>query len=106
MLGELLANAGLRFGCLPHLLECLGTRTGIRATSMGTQYRSGYSAHVEGFFVTADFRIRLAKTNGRTFVVAEPCELAPGTLGELLVIVDGDRHSRLVTLPQGVAKGQ
>jgi hypothetical protein len=66
----------------------------------------GYSATVEGYFVFRGERIRLAKTNGRTFVFAQPCELAPGTTGELLVIVDGKQDSKLVVLPNGVASGQ
>jgi hypothetical protein len=73
---------------------------------MGTHYEYGYSADVEGFFVTAGERIRLAKTNGCTFVLAELCELPPGAEGDLLVIVDGKADSRRVMLPEGVAQGQ
>jgi len=66
----------------------------------------GYSATDEGFFVYSGERIRLAKTNGSTFVLAEPCEIAPGTTGDLLIIVDGKRDSKRVMLPKGVASGQ
>jgi hypothetical protein len=74
---------------------------------MGIQYERGYSAEVEGFFVhRSGARIRLAKTNGSSITLAETYELAPGTVGELLVIVDGQSDSRQVLLPDGVAKGQ
>ena len=74
---------------------------------MGIHHENGYSAEVEGFFVTAAHeRIRLAKTNGSTFVLAQPCELPPGTTGELLIIVDGQPDSRLVVLPDGICRGQ
>jgi hypothetical protein len=74
---------------------------------MGTQRETGYSADVEAFFVVeGGDRLRLAKSNGSAFYLAEPCELAPGTIGQLLVIIDGQPSSRLVTLPDGIAKGQ
>jgi hypothetical protein len=73
---------------------------------MGIHRNNGYSATVEGFFVVDGARIRLAKTNDHTFVVAESCELVPGTTGQLLVIVDGNQDSKLVTLPDGVLRGQ
>ena len=73
---------------------------------MGTHHEDGYSADVEGFLVVDDQRIRLAKTNGSTFALAESCELAPGTVGDLLTIVDGQESSRLVKLPAGVTQGQ
>ena len=73
---------------------------------MGIERNDGYSATVEGFFVVRGNRIRLAKTNGCTFAFAEPCELSPGTIGELLVIVDGSEQRRTVTLPDGVVQGQ
>ncbi len=74
---------------------------------MGVHHENGYSADVEGFLVVRGGpRIRLAKTNGDTLTLAESCELAPGTLGELLVIVDGKKNSRLVVLPRGVSMGQ
>lgn len=66
----------------------------------------GYSANVEGFFVLRGERIRLAKTNGVTFVLAQPCEFPPGTQGDLVVFVDGKKDSKLVELPSGVALGQ
>lgn len=73
---------------------------------MGTYHKDGYSAHVEGFFVVRDRRLRVAKSNGSRFVLVEPCELPSGTEGELLVIVDGNKMSRRVMLPDGVAKGE
>ena len=66
----------------------------------------GYSATVEGFFVVSGERKRLAKTNGSKFVLTEPCELAIGSTGDLLVIVDGKRDSERVMLPKGIANGQ
>jgi hypothetical protein len=73
---------------------------------MGIHHEDGYSAAVEGYFVVGDARFQIAKSNGRNFVLAEPCELSPGTIGELLVIVDGAADSRLVELPTGVSFGQ
>lgn len=73
---------------------------------MGIQHEHGYSADVEGFLVVRDERMRLAKSNDRAFVLAEACELPPGTVGELLIIVDGKSDSRLISLPFGVCKGQ
>lgn len=74
---------------------------------MGTHHEDGYSADVEGFLVVGgNTRIRLAKTNGCTVVLAEPCELAPRTEADLLVIVDGRANSRRVILPNGVVQGQ
>ncbi len=73
---------------------------------MGRYHADGYSADVEGYFVVGDRRYRLAKTNDIRFVLAEPCELPPGIEGELLIIIDGNASSRMVTLPTGVAQGQ
>jgi hypothetical protein len=73
---------------------------------MGTYHEYGYSAEVEGFFVIRGSRVRLAKTNGCTFVLAESCELPPGAEGELLTVVDGKANSRRVVLPDGVLSGQ
>ncbi|HUY91539.1 MAG TPA: hypothetical protein VMV10_22555 [Pirellulales bacterium] len=73
---------------------------------MGIHHEYGYSADVEGFFVIRGNRVRLAKTNGRTFVLAEPCELPPGSEGDLLTIVDGKANSRRVLIPEGVCQGQ
>ncbi|HZZ27009.1 MAG TPA: hypothetical protein VFE46_03300 [Pirellulales bacterium] len=74
---------------------------------MGIYHKDGYSAEVEGFFVvTKELRFRLAKSNGCTFVLAESCELPPGTEGDLLVIVDGKKDSRRVVLRKGVSIGQ
>ena len=73
---------------------------------MGINREHGYSATVEGFFVLDGERIRLAKTNGKQFVLAESRDLPAGATGELLVIVDGQKDSRLVTLPTGAIKGQ
>lgn len=73
---------------------------------MGIHHENGYSAEVEGFFVWNGQRMRLAKTNHREFVVLEPCDLPPGTEGELLVIVDGRPDSREVMLPEGMNLGQ
>ncbi len=73
---------------------------------MGIHHKDGYSASVEGFFVVGEARFRLAKTNGCSFVLAEFCELPPGSSGELLVIVDGKASVRCVRLPEGVALGQ
>jgi hypothetical protein len=74
---------------------------------MGTQRDDGYSAEVQGFFVVqGGCTVRLAKTNGSTFVVAESCEFDRGTVGELLVIVDGRVSSREIKLIDRVALGQ
>lgn len=70
------------------------------------RHEHGYSADVEGFLVVGGTRIRLAKTNGQTMVVADPCELSPGAEGELLVIVDGSKSSRRVVIEDGIVRGQ
>ncbi len=73
---------------------------------MGRYHADGYSADVEGYLVVDGQRIVLGKTNSRQLFLAEPCELPPGTEGELLIIIDGNASSRLVTLPSGVVQGQ
>ena len=73
---------------------------------MGIQREHGYSADVEGFFVVGTDRFRLAKSNGTRFVLAEPCEVPPGTEGDLLVIVDGRASSQRVVIKDGVIHGQ
>jgi hypothetical protein len=72
---------------------------------MGVQHDDGYSADVEGFLIVGGDRMRIAKTNSSTFVLAELRALAPHVEGELLLIVDGKKHSRRVTLPNGVVAG-
>jgi hypothetical protein len=73
---------------------------------MGIRYKDGYSADVEGFFVVGHQRIRLAKTNGCTFSLAESdSEIPPRTEGDLVVIVDGNVSSRRVEI-EGVIRGQ
>ena len=66
----------------------------------------GYSASVQGFLVVAGSRYQLAKTNGETLHLADPCELPPGTEAEMHIIVDGDDNSKRIVLPAGVALGQ
>ncbi len=74
---------------------------------MGIHRENGYSATIEAFFaISSTEHIRVAKTNGRTFVVAEPCELLPGTIGDLIVIVDGRQTSKRIVLPNGVRAGE
>ena len=68
---------------------------------MGIQRENGYSATVEAFLVVADQHIRLAKTGPDEITLVEPCELAPGTEGELMIIVDGHRESQAVVLDEG-----
>jgi hypothetical protein len=68
---------------------------------MGIQRENGYSASVEAFLVVEDQHIRLAKTGPDKVVVVEPCELPPGTEGELVIIVDGHRDSQAVVLDEG-----
>ncbi len=38
------------------------------------------------------------------FVLAEPCELAPRTYGQ--IVVDGEKNMRLVSIVDGVTAGQ
>ncbi len=66
---------------------------------------TGIRPRFEGFFIVEGERIRLAKTNGTTFVLAEPRAIAPGTTGELLIIVDGQKDSKQVVIPDGVLPG-
>jgi hypothetical protein len=73
---------------------------------MGIHHSDGYSADVEGFFIVGELRIRLAKTNGSAFFLAESCELPPGTEGDLLVIIDGKSTSRHVEITDGIVPGQ
>jgi hypothetical protein len=72
---------------------------------MGIQRENGYSASVEAFLIVADQHIRLAKTGPEKIVLVEPCELPPGTTGELEIIVDGHRDSRSVVLDEGATSG-
>jgi hypothetical protein len=73
---------------------------------MGIQRENGYSASVEAFLVVGDQHIRLAKTGPEKVVLVEPCELAPGTKGELVIIIDGHRDSRSVVLDEGAMSAQ
>jgi hypothetical protein len=68
---------------------------------MGRFHEDGYSADVEAFFVVSDRKLRLAKTNGCTFVFSTGCNLSPGTTGRLVVTIDGEDHSKTVVLPDG-----
>lgn len=60
------------------------------------RHDGGYSATVEGYFVLNGERIRLAKTNGSTFVFAAPRQLPQNTEGDLLVIIDGKAESKRI----------
>jgi hypothetical protein len=73
---------------------------------MGVYRENGYSASVEAFLVVDGDPIRLAKTNGNTITLAKPHELLPGTIGELLIIVDNDERSTTVVLPDGAIANQ
>lgn len=69
---------------------------------MGIVREDGYSASVEGFLVIDEStRLRLAKTNGFSLLLAEPCELPAGTEADLLIIIDGTSDSKRVVLPEG-----
>ncbi len=71
---------------------------------MGIQRENGYSAFVEAFLVVGDQRIRIAKTGAGTVTLAEPCELAPGTQGRLIVSVDGNEDAQSVVLDDGAIR--
>ena len=73
---------------------------------MGIQRENGYSASVEAFLIVADQHIRLAKTGPNKVTLVEPCELSPGTEGELVIVVDGHRDSRTVVLDDGAICGR
>lgn len=73
---------------------------------MGIHHDDGYSAEVRAFFVVGQDRIRLAKTNGTSFALAEYKHLPAGTEGILLVIVDGVESARLVRVVNDVKVGQ
>jgi hypothetical protein len=73
---------------------------------MGIHRDNGYSAIVSAFFAAGGEQFALAKTNGASFVLAESQELAPGTEGDLVVVVDGEASSRRVTLPDGAILGE
>jgi hypothetical protein len=60
-----------------------------------------YSARVEAYLVVAGERIVIAKTGPDAVTLVEPCELPPGTTGELEIIVDGHVDSKLVVLNDG-----
>jgi hypothetical protein len=68
---------------------------------MGIQHSDGYSANIEAFLVVGERRISVAKTGHDSVVLIEPCDLTPGTTGELEIIVDGDRASQAVVLDEG-----
>ncbi len=73
---------------------------------MGVHHEDGYSATVEGYFVVGNERFRLAKTNGSTFVLAEPCAVAPATQGELVITIDENEQRCSIEVPDGVVDGQ
>jgi hypothetical protein len=73
---------------------------------MGIQRENGYSATVEAFLVVGEQHLSVAKTGRDAVVLAEPCELSPGTEGELVMIVDGHRESRPVVLDDGAVSGR
>ena len=87
---KILADAGFQFG----------------RWFMGTHHKDGYSAEVQGFFVVGQDHLRLAKTNGCAFALAESRQLLAGTEGDLLVIVDGVKSSRRVAVVEDVPLGQ
>jgi len=75
---------------------------------MGIHREGGYSANVEGYIVVDGFRMRLAKSNGTTLVLNQPCDVAipPRTDAELVIIVDGNKDSKRIVLTKGVNLGQ
>jgi hypothetical protein len=68
---------------------------------MAIQRYGGFSARVEAYLVVCGERIVIAKTGPDTVTLVEPCELPPGTIGELEIIFDGYGDSRLVVLDDG-----
>lgn len=73
---------------------------------MGITRENGYSATIEGFLVVGNRSYRLAKTNGDYFVLADDCELPAHTLGDLLIIIDGEPDSKQIEIVDGVAPGE
>ena len=67
---------------------------------------ASYSARIEGFLVARGQRFRVAKSNDQTVTLAEACELPPGTECDIVVIIDGNRSSLRVILPDGIAQGK
>ena len=72
---------------------------------MGITWHDGYSTTIESYLVVDESRYRIAKTNAQNITLSEDCELAPGTVAEMRITIDGDTRSKLVRLPDGVPRG-
>jgi hypothetical protein len=73
---------------------------------MDNQRQNAYSAMVRAYLRVGSDTFGVAKINGKQLTLAEPCELSPGSQGQLVVIVDDHQSARTVVLPDGVDQGQ
>lgn len=65
--------------------------------------RENYSATVRLRFESNGCEWELAATGLNEFVTREPMELEPGTVGEVVIVIDGHQQRRLVVLPDGAS---
>jgi hypothetical protein len=71
---------------------------------MGIQHSDGYSASVEAHLVVGGQQFSVSKVGRDSFTLAESCDLPLGTEGELVIIIDGHRNSRMVVLDEGATR--
>ena len=75
---------------------------------MGTNHEGSYSASVSAFIRVGEHQLRLAKTNGVTFSLSQPCTISvPAEASAILTInIDGYEDSKQITLREGLHVGQ
>jgi hypothetical protein len=69
---------------------------------MGIQRENGYSASISAYLTVGTERFQIAKMNRDYLTLAEPCELAPNTEGQITVVVDEKKSTQMIALSDGV----
>ena len=73
---------------------------------MGIRRENGYSASVAAYLSVGGRRVDIAKMNRDYLTLADACELAPETEAQLIIVVDDQKSTQMITLVEGVSAGQ
>jgi hypothetical protein len=72
---------------------------------MGTQWKDGYSAHVELFLLVEDKKLRVAQVGPESLILRDACTIPPGTRGRIVIKVDDNQKEHDVVLHKGIVAG-
>ena len=73
---------------------------------MGIKWPDGYSASVDVFLELDGQRYCVERLSDGNFDLRDDCECAPGTLANLVIVIDGDERKFPILLSRGIAEAR